>query len=314
MNRSLGAATLTVLALASGSALAVEPLKLGVSGNMKQWFGVVNQTTSGAPYTNAQATAAGGRDYANTGLVSDTEIDFKAMTTLDNGLEIEARIEVDIVDKGNGAANAAPNNVGVDEEWVSVGSAKYGKVYAGVKESINASMHNEAPDVGIGYDNVKEWIHEPSGMVMFGGGATGGTNDWDFTSFEAMIDDSASVSYITPQFYGLQFGATFAPNGQGTTAGAGTIGTPNRAYHQSDAWDASLAYTRTVGGLTFGADAGIGGAQGSTSGQSGLTSTANVWNAGMKLSYAGFTFGGAFFSYNDDLSTRSTSGALSLDG
>ncbi|MBF0092964.1 MAG: porin [Alphaproteobacteria bacterium] len=314
MKKRLGMSAVAVVGLVSGAAHAVEPLKLGVSGNMKQWFGVVNQTTSGAPYTSAQATATGGRDYANTGLASDTEVYFKASTTLDNGLEIEARVEIDIVDKGNGAANSTPQNVAVDEEWASIGSAKYGKVYAGVKESINVSMHNEAPDVGIGYGDVKEWIHEPSGMVMFGGGAVGGGNDWDFTSFEALIDDSASISYITPQFYGLQLGVSFAPNGQGNTGGAGTIGPANRAYHQSDAWDATLAYTREFNGVTFGADAGIGGAQGSTSGQSGLTSTANVWNAGMKIGYAGFTLGGAFLGYNDDLSTRSTSGALSLDG
>lgn len=311
MRKILGVSA--VVGLVSGTALAADPLKLEVSGNMKQWFGVVNQTTSGTP-SSAQATATGGRDYANTGIASDTEMFFDAATTLDNGLEVKAKIEIDIADKGTGAANSTLNPVGIDEEWVSVGSAKYGKVYAGIKESINVSMHNEAPDVGMGYGDVKEWMHEPSGMAMFGGGATGGGNDWDFTSFEALIDDSASVSYITPQFHGLQLGVSFAPNGQGNTGGAATIGPANRAYHQSDAWDATLAYTRTVGDLTLGVDAGIGGAQGSKSGQSGLTSTANLWNAGLNLAYEGFTFGGAFLGYNDNLSAGSTSGALSLDG
>lgn len=313
MKKLLGATILTTLGLISGTADAASPLKVGVSGNMKQWFGVVNQTTSGNA-GSAQATNTGARDYANTGLVSDTEIDFVAKTTLDNGLEVEAHVDLDIVDKGTGAANAGPNSApGIDEEWASIGSAKYGKVYAGVKESINASMHNEAVDVGIGYGDVDEWIHEPSGMTMFGGGAAGGSNDWDYTSFEALIDDSASVSYISPQFYGFQFGATFAPNGQGTTA-ATTIGPANRAYHQSDAWDTSIAYTGTFRDVTLGADAGVGGTQGAKSGQSGLTSTAEMWNAGLKASYKGFTLGGAVLGYNDHLSMGSTASALSLDG
>jgi len=319
----LGTTALVAASLIAGIASAAEPLKIGVSGNMKQWFGVINQSTSGNA-ASGTATATRGMDYANTGLNSDTEVDFKAVTTLDNGLEIEARIELDILDRGNGATNAGPNGVAVDEEWASIGSAKYGKIYAGVKESINKSMHNEAVDVGIGYGDVDQWIHEPVGMATFGGNGagtgTGGNNTWDDTSFQNLIDDSASVSYITPQFAGFQVGVSFAPNGQGNTGGAGTIGPANRATHQSDAWDATLAYKRTVGGFTIGADAGVGGAQGSKFGQSGVTTTAQVWNTGLKMSYAGFTLGGAFFGYNDNLTSASrstTTGAgrpTSLDG
>jgi len=310
----LGTTALVAASLIAGMASAAEPLKVGVSGNMQQWFGVVNQTTSGVP-GNAQNGVTGGRDYANTGLNSDTEIDFKAKTTLDNGLEVEARVEVDVVDNGSGANNGGPNNaLGIDEEWASIGSAKYGKIYAGVKESINASMHNEAVDVGIGLDDVDQWIHEPSGMTAFGGGATGGNNNWDRTGLDALINDTASVSYITPQFYGVQFGTTFAPNGQGGTTQT-TIGPANRAYHQSNAWDTSLSYTGKLGGVGIGADVGAGGSQGAQNGQSGLTSTAEVWNTGLKFSYMGFTLGAGYFNYNDHLANaRSATAALSLDG
>lgn len=310
----LGTTALVAASLIAGMASAAEPLKVGVSGNMKQWFGVTSQTTDGNS-SNTQASTTGGRDYANTGLVSDTEIDFTAKTTLDNGLEVTARVDLDIVDRGTGANNGAPSNaVGLDEEWASIGSAKYGKVYAGVKESINGSMHNEAVDVGIGYGDVDQWIHEPAGMLSFGSGAAGGNNNWDNTSMVALIDDSASVSYVSPKFYGVQFGATFAPNGQGNTGGATTIGPANRAYHQSDAWDTSLAYSGAYKGVTIGADAGVGGSQGAKALQTGVTSTANVWNTGVKLGYAGFTFGAGLFNYNDDLELNSGAANLSLDG
>ncbi|MBF0094837.1 MAG: porin [Alphaproteobacteria bacterium] len=321
----LGTTALVAASLIAGAASAAEPLKLGVSGHMKQWFGVVNQSTSGSDVV-ASGAVGQGKDYANTGLSSDTEVYFKGKTTLDNGLEVEARIDVEIVDRGNGANNAAPNNVQVDEEWASIGSAKYGKVYAGVKESINASMHNEPTDVGIGYSEIDQWLHEPTGMSTFGNTAagaiagtnTGGNNNWDATSFQNLIDDSASVSYITPKFYGFQFGASYAPNGMGNTGGAGTIGPANRAYHQYDAWDATLAYSGKFGGLEVGADAGIGGAEGSNAYQSGVTASVGVWNAGLKMTYAGFTLGGSYFALNDNLdrlsNTRSATPSQSLDG
>lgn len=298
-----GTTALVAATLMAGAVNAAEPLKVGVSGNMQQWFGIVSHEDDGIAGPSDTTAAAGGthREVSNFGINTDTEVDFKAKTTLDNGMEVEARVELDT--NNNAVA------VAVDEEWVSVGG-KWGKLYAGQKESSNWQLHNEAVDYGIGISDVDMWIVEPA--EMGGAGHTPGTGGssvsslWEGTSMADVLgnaSDIPSIQYISPKLFGFQAATTYSP----APGQLGAINTPTTATSAlagavapaRDYWDATLAYSAEFSGVTIGADTGYGRFTGASNGAggAGAPASARIWNAGAKVGYNGFTLGGGFMRY-----------------
>lgn len=269
-------ALMSSLAMA-GAVNAAEPLKLGVSGSMQEWFGVVKQENDGT------AAAANQRRTNTFGINADTEIDFSAETKLDNGMVVHAQININT--DNNDAA------ISVDKQWASL-AGNFGTVYAGARESATDSMHNEAPDVGMAYEDVDMWIIAPANSASFGTRAAGGGNPFDATSLKVLINNPApSIGYVSPQFGGFTLGATYS------SAGAVAVGAVNKAGlgGQYNLWDAALAYSREYGALTVGADVGTGGGNGDANGANNV----RAYNGGLKLAMHGFTVGGAYLKYMD---------------
>ena len=294
MRRLLYSTTAFVTAgLLSGGLQAAEPLKLTIGGTLQQWFGVVNHEKDAD------------QSFNSFGINTDNEINFKARTLLDNGIEAEVFTRLNVYNNDTGPTNNG--SVGLDEQWVALGGI-FGKVYAGTKDSINKSLHNQPVDYGIGTDDVGlTWIEKrtvsAAGLsVPLGGsaisdlmsGASGARNHR--TSFEQFANQVPMVGYISPQVAGFQLGLTYAPN-------PSMLGTnSNTKTSATDHWDVTLAYAREFRSVSIGFDGGYAhqdqaddlvAATFPTLGVSEGRNDVNAWNTGLKLGYAGFTLGGS---------------------
>ena len=291
MRRFLYSTTVFVTAgLLSGGLQAAEPLKLTIGGTLQQWFGVVNHEKDADQRSNSF------------GINTDNEINFKARTILDNGIEAEAFARLNVYNNDTGPTNNG--SVGLDEQWVALGSA-FGKVYAGAKDSINKSLHNQPVDYGIGTGDVGlTWTKRRTSnafgfSVPLGGSAISdlmsGARDHR-TSFEQFANQVPMVGYISPRVADFQLGLTYAPN-------PSTLGTnSNTKTSTTDHWDVTLAYAREFKGVSIGFDGGYAHQDQaddlvaetfSIPGVSEGRNDVNAWNTGLKLGYAGFTLGGS---------------------
>lgn len=265
---------------------AAEPLKLGLSGNMQQWFGVVSQD-------DAREGTAAERKFNNVGFSTNTLVGFSAETALDNGIVVHAEIKLDTWNgPGTGADAGAPQQgrVTVREQWASLAGG-WGMLRMGIKEAGNVTLHHEATDAGIGYGKVDQWLISPA-SANANGTFPNQLNAWDGTSFDAPFAPAPSIAYFTPKFSGFQLGLSYLPSADTVnTAGAGSgVGVVNRTNQRNNFWDATLAYENVFGGLKVGADIGLAKAYGA---KNGANQDQRLYEAGLTLGYGDFTLGGA---------------------
>ena len=183
MKKILFASSAIVAVAFAGQASASEPIKLSVGGYMEQWIGFADED------------APGGAGRVNA-FQSDTEVYFDGRTTLDNGIEIGAHIELE------GESSSGDQ---VDEQFLFVNGG-FGRIEIGKNDSAADSMAVSAPRVG------------PVGPN------DGGIEDW---YNEAGIIDTAPSSgdqnratYYTPSLGGFQAGVSFADDsGQNDASG-----------------------------------------------------------------------------------------------
>ena len=174
------AASAFALALSGAAgAQAEEPIKLGVSGYMEQFFGYADNDT----------------DQDHFDQKSDTEIEFGGETTLDNGITFGAAVVL------NGNTD--------DEEQIAESFAyvegSFGRGEIGSRDNAAAIMQYSAPDVGIGVNDgdVSDWIEN----------TTSSDADSAFEStFLFLGEDKANkITYFTPRFSGVQVGVSYIP-------------------------------------------------------------------------------------------------------
>ncbi|MFN3076108.1 MAG: porin [Alphaproteobacteria bacterium] len=287
--------------MAVGTASAAEPIKLAVGGQMKQWFGVVNQ--HGANLADQFGGTAGGGKFNKTGLDTQANVLFSGETKTNNGLVVTARIQLDT------PANFATTLASVATRESSVALAGgLGTLRAGIKEVANQTMHSEAPDVGITYGGVSNWFAPPSGWASMAPYANAAgrnigllnSNLWSATSFMAFTDKQPSVSYISPSFHGLSLGASFVP-GSGSIGPVDTLNTPHNV------WETTLAYAREFAPVTLNLDAGYARGSGPKRGAIAFATPASyfgqsfrAWEGGAKIVIGGWTLGGAYLGLEED--------------
>ncbi len=168
MKKLLVASSALVAVAFAGPANASEKIKLSVGGYMEQWMGVADQDVG----------------QSKNAFQSDTEIHFKGSTTLDNGIEVGAVVELE----------GETSDDQIDEEYLYINGG-FGQLKLGKDDGAADSMGITAPAVG------------PVGV-----------NDGDLTNWvDAYLPDTVPstgdhkrVTYFTPVLGGFRAGVSYA--------------------------------------------------------------------------------------------------------
>ncbi|MEQ8284227.1 porin [Thalassospira sp.] len=171
MKKILVASSALVAVAFAGQASASEKISLSVGGYMEQWIGVADQDV-GASKNAFQ---------------SDTEVHFSGSTTLDNGIEVGAKIELE----GEGGNSGTM----IDEQYLYVNGG-FGQVKLGAEDGAAADMGIAAPAVG------------PVGV------SDGDMTNWvDLAFLPDTVPaggDAKRLTYYTPSLGGFKAGISYA--------------------------------------------------------------------------------------------------------
>jgi len=198
MKKILFASSALVAVAAAGTAQASEPIQLSVGGYMEQWAGFADEDN----------TAAGGRKNA---FQSDTEVHFSGSTTLDNGIEVGAKIELE----GEEADGAQ-----VDEQYLYVNGG-FGQVKLGQEDGVQTDMLTVAPSTGpvnAQDGDLGNWVSLSDASITAPSVGPVGVNDGDMSNWvdAYLIDtvrssgDQKRVTYYTPVLGGFRAGLSYA--------------------------------------------------------------------------------------------------------
>ena len=263
MKKILLASTAIVTAAALASpATAADRIKLSLGGFMEQYIGFAD---------NEEDTGA--RDFASFDQQSDNEIYFAGSTTLDNGIKLAVRVELE----GETGTGGGGGFGGVDESWLDIQTA-WGSIRLG-QEDVMTDLQAIEPTGGIitDYDN---WV-VPIGVTA---------ND-DSYNVGSSGDDNM-IHYLSPKVWGFQAGVSYTPE-----VGTNSNVIPNRVTDASSGLAATLNWSGEIGDVTIDAGYGFyregGDASGTTT---GLTSH----NTGVNLGFAGFGVGASYGRFLGD--------------
>ena len=172
-------------ALAAGSAVGAEKVKMGVGGYMQVFFVVIDEDDgAGEPGDNK-------RDHL---VAREGEIIFNGVTTFDNGLKVGAQVQLEAETCGDQ----------IDESFLFFSGA-WGRVNLGSENSAAYLMHYSAPQPS-------HWAHglQSSNFMhaTAGGNAVG---NFVHTAPASLSSDSEKITYFTPRLSGFQFGVSYTP-------------------------------------------------------------------------------------------------------
>ncbi len=223
---------------------------------------------------------------SSTDLRRDTEVHFKGETTLDNGLTVGVKIELEAENANVGGTAADP----IDENNIYF-AGNWGKVIMGSEDSASYLLQVVAPaadELVDGYDPKFRFFDVHANF--------GADNDYGMTYSE----DTDKITYITPKFNGFQAGVSYTPDVQafdGTKVGGlGAMYIDNTADTVVDVYDAAVRYDGEFEGVGVAVGAGY------TLGKLGQEQTSTLddyaeWNVGLSTSFDALTLGVA---YNTD--------------
>lgn len=172
MKKILVASSALVAVGFAGAAQASEPISLSVGGYMEQWAGVASQEDA---YESRNA------------FQSDTEVHFAGSTTLDNGIEVGAKIELE----GEEAAGAQ-----VDEQYLYVNGG-FGQIKLGAEDGPQTDMLTVAPSTGP--------VNAQDGDL----GNWVSLSDANITANIYGYSDAKKVTYYTPVLGGFRAGLSY---------------------------------------------------------------------------------------------------------
>ncbi len=263
----IGTSALVAAGLVAGAAHAADPIKLNVGGFGATWVTFADQDDAFMGATEVTAVD----------VVGDAEVIFTGSTTLDNGLKVSFKTELE-------AGGRVPPADTIDEYNVTV-AGSFGTVVMGADDTALAAIAVLSPRVG-------GRLH---GGAFSEGDVVAGTviltpagNTAPNASFVNTGGDSESISYISPAFAGLTVGATYMPS----INTEDQSGTPT-GVNAAEAYGVGAAYNGEFSGVGVKISGGW-----LTSGDSNVavanTESWNEYQVGANVSYAGFTFGGGY--------------------
>jgi len=300
----IGTSALVAAGLVAGAAHAADPIKLSLGGFAGAWVTYADQDDA---FLRATPVASGGtntgaREVSGVDVKGDAEVFFLGSTTLDNGLKISFKSELEA-----GGRNTSADVI--DEYAISVAGA-FGTVVMGADDNALAAIAVTSPRVGgriHGGAFSEGDVVAGNVILMPTAGANAGTafagNNAPNATFVNTGGDAETISYISPSFAGFTVGATYMPD-----AGQEDNPLQPNGLNTLDAYGVGAAYAgefsgvgvKVAGGwLTGDADLRTVGGTGAS-----LIDDWNEYQFGANVSYAGFTFGGGYRHIDISLNTN----------
>lgn len=272
---------------------SAERIKLGLSGYFQQFAVITDQSYRVRP------TAAAGDSHQKTQMVDNkhnAEICVIGQTTLDSGLTIGVNVQIE----------AFTESDTIDESYLFVQSPTMGQLIIGDENNAGYLLHVTAPDGGVSLDsgdlcNIRAWEMGTSTQAPGYGGL--GANMFDSptctTNLRINDNDSGKFTYISPRFAGFQAGISYIPtleSGGDNNSALTKIGTGDNGRNSGlkNGVAGGLNYTETFGDVGVQASGGAMWAESFSGGANGNNSNLIAYNAGLQLSFGGFSFGGGW--------------------
>ncbi len=258
-----------LLALTPADAQAAEKIKLGLGGFFI-W-------AAGASDSESKMHDAQGAINMHT----DSEVYVRGNTTLDNGIRVDAIIQFET----DPVANAAT----IDESYLKVGNLKqWGEFRLGTTKSAHFLFRAFGPHVS---SIVNATNHDISVLYVPSTTPLKGPNT--FLSHEGGADRMLAM-YVTPNLNGFQGGISWTPAQDNTT------NSPPQTKGMGATDSENVSMGANYKGKFGDASVGISGGYTKVSGKPGAGAEYNTLQAGLNVSFAGFSIGGHWAERNDD--------------
>jgi hypothetical protein len=272
-NILLGTTALVAAGFAASSAQAAQGVQLGIGGYYAAAAGILfdQDDGSGEPGHNT-------RDVV---FRQDVEVHFKGETTLDNGLTVGARIEME----------GQQSNDQIDEVWAYF-KGGWGQVRFGDDDDATEQLHYLIPNASnvFGVDTPYFEFNNNHG------GFTNGVFQTNSTVLN-ITSDATKVIYFSPTFGGFSFAFSYAPDsvqdGYSYYTGGGGTNFSNESGEIENTFAGAMNFDHDFNGLSLAS--GVGFAEGQWANTGGSHNVGTTWGVDGHLifSFSGFTLGGA---------------------
>lgn len=277
-------AALFAFTATSAQAAADQGVKLGLGGYYKAGIGFIASDDDGA--TNPQAD-----DRRSHAIKQDVEVWFTGETTLDNGLTVGARVELE------GATNADQ----ADETWMYI-KGSFGEVRVGDEDDarrLKAVMAPTASNVFKTNDPGNDALSFSNNPLAFASGTLVANNTVGINSTAMQVEnDSTKLIYMTPSFNGFSLAVSYAPDASSDQANNGGL-TPvdNTAGQNSEAYSVAGSYEGKWDNVKLMASLGYTGSnnEGTGAGNDDVSS----YQAGLAVGFGAFNLGGSYGVLSD---------------
>lgn len=222
-------------------------------------------------------------------------LNITAVAKADNGLEYGGRIRIRSM---NGAGGS--NNTNVDRAYIHVGGG-FGTVRLGTTNSYS----DEGGSVywPIAFQTGPLLLNAQGVLSASQGSATAiqnpGTQGNPLSAYSNTDNGNATkIVYFSPRFTGFQVGASYTPraDSSGYDVARNELSGTNTL---ADAWELGLNYSGEFSGVGVKASVGYMGADYEGTATSNTLEEYGAWQAGLNISYAGFTVGGGYINKGD---------------
>ena len=290
----LGTTALVAAGMIGSGPAAAEDLSFGVRGYLHNAYGYVSEDDD---------TGDAGDNRRDHALNTDAEIHFRGEATLDNGLTVGGRVELEAFTSGDQ----------IDERWGYLRGG-FGELRFGDEDDARKLKSYAAPTPTPNSFGVNSPFFTFNNL---GAGHVATT----VSTFRSLANDAAKVIYFTPSFGGFQLAGSYAPDGtqDRTGFGTGTTGVPGAGGALGDCgqisneWSVGADYSGEFSGFTVGMGGGY--SQGSRESSAScealvggdIGADPTLWAVGLNLGFAGFTVGGSIlFGEDTNLGEQNT--------
>jgi len=283
-NTLLGTTALVSVSLLAGPALASDPLKVTVGGNVVSGFYVIDADNVADPLVGGPLT------FQSTAVkLVARNIDIRAEGTLDNGMVAGVLAKLQLGNDWNTLATTINSSTASFRQLYTYLEGGFGRFELGGVDGAAYKMHYTSPWFvpGNGVDSPN--IYNAS------------LSPWRATTFSLMATNANKVSYFTPRLAGFQLGLSFTPDATVTPAanglllngpygggGAGTTSTVGEVF------EGAINYAGSFNGVDIGIDGFY--VMGETD---AFGANPREYGFGANLGFAGFTLGGAYYHSKD---------------